>query len=99
MANIVNDIRLAVESGETAIGLRNASRAVVSSRAKLIIISSKLDQSSAEDIKHIASISKVPVVVYDADSMGLGTVCGKPYSVSALAVINPGNSRILEEKY
>ena len=99
MANLVNDIRLAVDSGKTAVGVRDVTRAIVSDSAKLIVVSSKLDQSSLDDIKHLAGISGIPVIVYDADSMALGTVCGKPFSVAAVAVVDPGNSNILEEKY
>ncbi len=99
MANLVNDIRLAVDSGKTAVGMREVTRAIMSSSAKLVVVSSRLDQSSLEDIKHLAGISEIPIIVYDADSMALGTVCGKPYSVSTIAVLDPGHSKILEEKY
>jgi large subunit ribosomal protein L30e len=99
MANLAGDIRLAVESGDAAIGTREVLRAVMSSEAKLIIVSSTMDKSAMDDIRHLAGISETRIIVYKSDPTALGTVCGKPYQVSAIAIIDPGNSKILEEEY
>ena len=45
----------------------------------------------------MAKISDIKVVEFDGDSMQLGAVCGKPFSVSALSIIEQGNSSILDE--
>ena len=37
----------------------------------------------------------VRVFTYDGNNMELGAICGKPFSVSALAVIDKGTSNIL----
>ncbi len=98
MANLANDIRLAVDSGESSIGVREVMRSLMSNKSKLIIVASTA-QDIVDDIKHTAKIIDTNVIVFDCDSMELGTICGKPYSVSSLSIINPGNSKILEEKY
>lgn len=99
MSNLTNDIRLALDSGKSAIGMREVMRSLNSDEAKLIIIASTAENSIVDDIVHIAKIINTRVIVYESDSMELGTVCGKPYSVSSLSIIDPGNSKILEKKY
>jgi len=37
----------------------------------------------------------IPVYVYEGSSVQLGKACGMPYVVSALAVVEPGESDIL----
>ena len=90
-----NDIRLAVDSGDVALGARQVIRSIESSSAKLVVIASGNKADAINDIKYITGISGIRLEVFTGNSMELGSVCGKPYSVSVLAVIDPGNSNIL----
>ncbi|MGC8571930.1 MAG: 50S ribosomal protein L30e [Candidatus Micrarchaeia archaeon] len=97
MADISGSIRLAVDSGEVVLGMRSSVAAIRDNTAKLIIVASKNKRGLVEDIEHLAKLADIKVVKFDGDSMELGVVCGKQHSVSSLAIINPGNSKILEE--
>lgn len=99
MANLASDIRLAVDSGEVAIGINSVMESMASGKAKLVIASSKNKPGALSDIEHIAKLAEVKVIVFDGDPIQLGTVCGKPYSVSAISIIDQGNSNILDENY
>jgi large subunit ribosomal protein L30e len=90
-----NDIRLAVDSGDVALGARQVIRSIESNSAKLVVIASGNKADTINDIKYITGISGIKLEVFTGNSMELGSVCGKPYSVSVLAVIDPGNSNIL----
>jgi large subunit ribosomal protein L30e len=90
-----NDIRLAVDSGDVALGARQVIRSIESSSAKLVVIASGNKADAINDIKYITGISGIRLEIFTGNSMELGSVCGKPYSVSVLAVIDPGNSNIL----
>jgi len=96
MPDISNDIRLAVDSGKTAFGINRTSQSILSSDAKLVIVASKNKEGRLNDIIHLAKISNIKVHVFDGTPVSLGVVCGKPFSVSALSIIDPGNSKILE---
>ena len=98
MADLSNDIRLAIDSGKVALGVNNASKSILSKSAKLIVIASKNKSGRMGDMMHIAKLSGIKVEVFEGTSMDLGVVCGKPYSVSVLSVIEPGNSNILKDK-
>lgn len=96
MADITNDIRLAVESGKTALGRRSVAKSIRSNQSKLIVIASVNSKENVLDIEHIASLAGVKVVKYAGNAVELGAVCGKPFPVAFLSVMAPGNSKILE---
>jgi large subunit ribosomal protein L30e len=43
-----------------------------------------------------ARLSNIPVYIYPGTSRELGTLCAKPFVVSALAIVDEGDSRIVE---
>ena len=97
MADISNDIRLAVDSGKVALGVNRASHSILSKEARMLVIASKNKGDRMGDMMHLAKLSNIRVHVLEGTSMDLGVVCGKPYSVSVLSIIDPGNSKILNE--
>jgi large subunit ribosomal protein L30e len=97
MADIANDIRLAVDSGKAALGINSVIDSIKNDTAKLLVVASKNRGDNVQDIAHMAKISNIKVVMFEGTSMELGAVCGKPFSVSAVSIIEQGNSRILED--
>lgn len=88
MADIANDIRLAVDSGKTALGINRVMDTIKDSTSKLLVVASKNKKGTVQDIEHMARISNIKVVVFEGTSMELGAVCGKPFSVSAVSIID-----------
>jgi large subunit ribosomal protein L30e len=99
MADMSNDIRLAVDSGEAIFGINKASQAIISRKAKIVIVASKNKGDRVGDVMHLAKLADIKVQVFEGTPMDLGVVCGKPYSVSTLSIVDPGNSNILNESY
>ncbi len=99
MANLASDIRLAVDSGEVAIGINSVMESISSGKAKLVVASVKNKPGVLSDIEHVTKLADIKLIVFDGDSIQLGTVCGKPYSVSVMSIIEQGNSNILNENY
>ncbi len=97
MADLANDIRLAVDSGKTAVGMKTVTESIKESTAKLVIVASKNKESNLQDITHIASIAGIKIIKFEGNPVELGAVCGKPFSISALSIIEPGNSNILKD--
>jgi len=85
---VISAIRLTVESGKVGFGSRKA----VAGDAKLLIIA----KNTPEGIRKNVSKSKIPVLEFNGSTMELGAVCGKPFPVSVLSVMDEGNSNILE---
>lgn len=99
MADLNGDLRMAVDSGEVVLGIEGTTRAINVSKAKLVIVSAVGNEGTVSDLAHLCGIAGVKLVKFAGNSMELGAVCGKPYSVSSLAVVSPGNSKILEGEY
>jgi large subunit ribosomal protein L30e len=99
ISDINNDIRLAVDTGKVVIGNKSVMRAINESSVQAVIISSKGKKEIIEDIIHMCSVAQIKLLKFSGNSLELGTVCGKPFSVNALAVLSPGNSNILKENY
>ncbi|MCL5430648.1 MAG: 50S ribosomal protein L30e [Candidatus Marsarchaeota archaeon] len=97
MADLPTNIRLAVDSGKVALGLNKVVDSIREDTAKLVIVASGNRSDIIDDINHVTKVSGTKLVVFDGNSMELGAVCGKPYSVAVLSVIEEGNSKILEE--
>lgn len=99
MADLNSDIRLAIGTGRVALGAEECMRAINGNTAKLVIMSDVGNSSLNADIEHACAIADIRLLRFKGNSMELGTVCGKPHSVSSLAVIEEGNSKILENEY
>ncbi|MEM3841233.1 MAG: 50S ribosomal protein L30e [Candidatus Micrarchaeaceae archaeon] len=96
MADLNIDVRLAVDSGETAIGAKSTIKSIIEGKAKLIVTTSKSKKELLDDLNHLSKIAGIKIVVFDGTPIEFGAVCGKPYSVSVISIINPGDSGILK---
>ena len=97
MTDLANDIRLAVDSGETALGINKVIDSIKGNTAKLIVAASINKVEALQDVMHLAKISNLSVITFEGNSLELGAICGKPFSVSVLSIIKPGNSSILNQ--
>jgi len=99
MADLAGDIRLAVDTGKVAIGYREVAKSISNSEAKAVVIAAKGKKDIIDDIVHMCNIAGIKIIKFNENSLELGTICGKPYSVNALAIIDQGSSNILNESY
>lgn len=96
MPDIATDIRIAVDSGKVAIGANSVIGSMHQNKAKLVVVAIRGNKTATSDIQHLSNVTGIEVIKFEGDSMQLGAVCGKPYSVSTIAVMDSGNSHILE---
>jgi len=96
MADIDKAIRMAVDTGKVEFGVNSALRLASSGEARLIVISSNCPKKFKEDITYYSKLSKTTVYGFSGTSLELGSLCGKPFPISALSIHDPGNSNILE---
>jgi large subunit ribosomal protein L30e len=71
--------------GKVYLGSKRTIKALKRKEAKLVIISANCPKEIREKIEKYKG--DVPVLVYPGNNMELGAVCGKPFSVASLAVI------------
>ncbi|MBI5227436.1 ribosomal L7Ae/L30e/S12e/Gadd45 family protein [Candidatus Micrarchaeota archaeon] len=81
-------IRLAVESGKVEFGSRSALSS--DKKVKAFVVS-----GNTPEIKSQLMEKSLPVIEFDGTSIELGSICGKPFSVSVLSIYEEGSSNIL----
>ncbi len=83
--DIEKTLKKALKSGKVYLGSKRAIKALKRKEAKLVVISMNCPKEIREKIEKYRS--DVPVVVYNGTNMELGAMCGKPFSVAALAIV------------
>jgi large subunit ribosomal protein L30e len=96
MIDIDKAITAAVKTGKVSLGASSALQNAQTGKARLIILAANCPRTVREDIEHYSKLSKVPLITYKGSSLDLAAVCGKPFSVSALSIREPGDSEILK---
>ena len=86
-------LRNAVNTGEVYFGIKQTRKAIKRKKAKLIITSSNC---SPDHLKLIQRQKSVPIYNFKGTNAELGAACGKPYSISTLAIIDEGSSNIIK---
>lgn len=89
--DIERELRSAVKSGIVLIGSNETVKAVNDGSAKIVILASNCPDGVADAVKSAG----VATFVYHEPNVELGTICGKPYPIASLAVVDPGESEIL----
>ena len=89
MIDIGRALKSAISTGQVEFGVGQTEKAVKNGKAQMIILARNCPSD------YLKAANKVKVHVYEGNNMELGALCGKPFSVSALAVIDKGSSNIL----
>lgn len=89
MIDIGRALKSAITTGKVEFGVDQTEKAVKAGKAQLVIVARNCPSEFLADGKGVKTH------VYDGNNMELGALCGKPFSVSALAVIDKGTSNIL----
>ncbi len=89
--NVDKSLIKAVKTGKVIIGANRTIDAAAEGTAKMVILAS----NCPEDIKQKVQATNVPVLEYEGTSVELGPVCGKPFTIAAMAILDVGESDIL----
>jgi large subunit ribosomal protein L30e len=96
MIDVDKAISSAVKTGKVSLGAISAVQNAQTGKAKLIILAANCPKNVRGDVEYYSKLSKVPLIIYKGTSLDLAAVCGKPFSVSALSIREPGDSEILK---
>ena len=87
--DISKALKAAISTGKVEFGVDQTEKAVKAGKAQMIVLSSNWPSAALVNNKD------VKIHIYSGNNMELGALCGKPFSVSALAIIDKGTSNIL----
>lgn len=89
-------IRLAVDTGKVFLGNEQTLKTALNGSAKLVIIAANCPANKKQDLQHYCKLSNIQVLEFNGTGIELGTVCGKPFPISSMSIIEGGNSDILQ---
>ena len=82
-------LKSAISTGKVEFGVDQTTKAVKDGKAQMVILSRNCP---SEELRGNLGVK---VHVFEGNNMELGALCGKPFSVSALVIIDKGSSNIL----
>ncbi len=93
---IEQELKNVIDTGKIIYGTNNVEKEMLIGEPKLLIISDTIEKRYEQLFLYYADILDIRVVKYPDRSKELGSVCGKPFGVSALVVNDFGRSNLLE---
>ncbi|PSG96022.1 50S ribosomal protein L30e [Thermoplasmatales archaeon SW_10_69_26] len=96
MVDISRALRTAAKTGSVQFGYKETSDAVSDEEAEAVILARNMPDKHREGVLEAADEHRVPIVEFPGTNVELGPALGEPFSVSAAAILDPGESDILE---
>jgi len=94
MVDVNKALKDVSKKGKIILGEKQTKSAILKGTAKLVVMANNCP--SASIITSLAIDKKVPVFPYTSTGVELGYTCGKNYAVSCFAVLEEGESNILQ---
>ena len=88
-------LRRAIKTGDVLLGQNKTEQCIKEGKAQLVVIAKNCPQNFRDSITPDEDLF---IYTFDGSSVQLGKACGKPFMVSALAVVDAGESDILSLK-
>lgn len=92
--DVQRSLRTVIATGKVLIGADQTAKAIARGEARLVILAE--NAPNADDLREQAGTKRVPVFRFQGQGTQLGPACGKPFAISALAILDAGESDILQ---
>ena len=94
--DLTSGIKRIIATGKIEYGTNSTLDHIRSGKAKAVIIAENTPESFKSDIEQYSRIAGVPMLVFRGTSLELGQVCGKPFVIRSIAILNMGDVKIKE---
>ncbi len=92
--DVQRSLRTVIATGTVVIGADQTQKKIDAGEAKLVVLADNCPHGDA--IRAAADTKRVPVYGFKGMGTDLGPACGKPFAISALAVLDAGQSDVLQ---
>lgn len=96
MVDLSRALMTAYKSGKVLFGADSTLKNAMTGKVRLIVAASNCPEKLGRDLEYYCKLSNIPFLVYSRPSIELGRVFGKPFTISALAIKDLGDSDILK---
>jgi large subunit ribosomal protein L30e len=86
MMELTDLIKEKSKENKLIIGYDTVMKFIKNENPELVILANNFPDDKKKIIEHNAKLAKVEVKEYPNDSVNLGLVCGKPFSIGVLAI-------------
>jgi len=90
--DLAHALKVALETGTVKLGLTESLEAAEAKKAKLLIVARTCPEPRLAKER---TLGKVPIYHYEGSAVDLGQACGRPFPISAMAILDAGSSAIL----
>ncbi len=90
------EIRRAVDTGKVTFGIKVARKKILAGEGEMVIVSKNMPTNEKETLKQLVSVEGKKFLEYSDTGLVLGSVCGKPFTVSVMLILDAGKSKVLE---
>ncbi|MGC9210290.1 MAG: 50S ribosomal protein L30e [Acidilobus sp.] len=95
-AMLERELKAVIKTGKVVLGAKKTLTMLLRNRLKGLIIADNVPREVRKALEDTARINGTPLAVFKGTSAELGSIIGKPFKVSAIGIIDPGDSRILD---
>jgi large subunit ribosomal protein L30e len=88
-------LRRAIKTGNVILGQDKTQKCIQEGKAQIVVVAANCPEKFRTQLK---SFENIFIHTFEGSSVALGKACGKPFMVSTLAVVDPGESDILSLK-
>ena len=92
--DVQRSLRTVIATGKVVVGADQTAKAVEKGQAKMVILAT--NAPNAQQLRDAAAKKRVPIYAFEGMGTELGPACGKPFAISALAVLDAGTSDVLQ---
>lgn len=96
MVDISRALKTAAQTGSVELGLKETTEAVTEENAQAVVLSRNIPEDARADLLAEAEDHTVPVVEFQGTNVELGPALGEPFAVATAAILDPGESEILQ---
>ena len=90
------ELRNVIDTGKIIYGTNEIKKECFVGEPKLLILSNTIDKNKKQEFLYYAKLLNIDAIEYPENSLELGSVCAKPFSISVVAVIDFGKSSIID---
>ncbi|KAG9393781.1 Ribosomal protein L30e [Carpediemonas membranifera] len=96
LESINSRLQLVTKSGKFALGYKQTLKAMRAGEAKLVIVAANCPALRKSELEYYGMLARVPVEHYTGTNTDLGTACGRYFRIGTMAILDQGDSDILD---
>ncbi len=93
--DVLRELKDACSTGKLVFGQKQSKSTCSDGKAKLVVVSMNCPEEYVAELSTFSDITMYRVNVVNRE---LGAICGKPFPVSAIAIIDAGRSKLFSLK-